>query len=164
MLPRIAELISGVGVLQMSDPYQLSRFTDAQASVYDIAVRELETGRKQTHWMWFIFPQLAGLGHSPTAIRFAISGLDEAHAYLAHPLLGCRLVQCTRAINTLRNRTVHEIFGSPDDLKFHSSMTLFRQTANDPEPFRTVIERYFDGEADARTLELLAKHAAGTGT
>ena len=107
--------------------------------------------------MWFIFPQIAGLGHSPTALRFAISGLDEARAYLAHPLLGSRLVQCTRTINAVRNRTAHQIFGSPDDLKLRSSMTLFRETANDPEPFRTAIERYFGGEADARTLEILAK-------
>ncbi|WP_426122979.1 DUF1810 domain-containing protein [Pararhizobium sp. PWRC1-1] len=144
----------------MSDPYHLLRFIDAQASVYDTALRELEQGRKQSHWMWFIFPQLAGLGHSPTAIRFAISGLDEAYAYLAHPLLGDRLVQCTRTINAARNRTAHEIFGSPDDLKLHSSMTLFRETANDPGPFRTAIERYFGGKADARTLELLLKATA----
>ncbi len=107
--------------------------------------------------MWFIFPQLAGLGHSPTAIRFAVSGLDEAHAYLAHPLLGDRLVQCTCAINVVRNRTAHEMCCSPDDLKLHSSMTLFRETANDPEPFRT---RYFGGEAGARTLELLKEGLA----
>jgi uncharacterized protein (DUF1810 family) len=144
----------------MSDPYNLLRFILAQAPVYDNALRELEKGRKQSHWMWFIFPQFAGLGHSPTAIRFAISGLDEAHAYLAHPLLGDRLVQCTRTINAVRNRTAHEIFGSPDDLKLHSSMTLFRETANDPEPFRTAIERYFGGQADARTLELLVKDKA----
>ena len=141
----------------MSDPYHLSRFVEAQESVYETALRELEHGRKQSHWMWFIFPQLAGLGHSPTALLFGISGLDEAHAYLAHPLLGGRLVQCTRTINAVRNRTAHQIFGSPDDLKLRSSMTLFRETANDPEPFRTAIERYFSGEADARTLEILAK-------
>jgi uncharacterized protein (DUF1810 family) len=144
----------------MSDPYNLSRFIEAQALVYDTALGELERGRKQSHWMWFIFPQFAGLGLSPTAIRFAISGLDQAHAYLAHPLLGDRLVKCTRAINVVRNRTAHEIFGSPDDLKLHSSMTLFRETANDPEPFRTAIERYFGGEADARTLELLKEGLA----
>lgn len=144
----------------MSDPYRLARFIEAQTSVYDTALSELEKGRKQSHWMWFIFPQLAGLGHSPTAIRFGISGLDEAHAYLAHPLLGERLVQCTRTINAVQSRTAHEIFGSPDDLKLRSSMTLFRETANDPEPFRTAIERYFGGEADARTLELLAKNVA----
>ncbi|MCV9998994.1 DUF1810 domain-containing protein [Pararhizobium sp. YC-54] len=141
----------------MSDPYHLSRFVEAQEAVYETALRELEHGRKQSHWMWFIFPQLAGLGHSPIALQFGISGLDEAHAYLAHPLLGVRLVKCTRAINAVRNRTAHQIFGSPDDLKLRSSMTLFRETANDPEPFRTAIERYFGGEADARTLEILAK-------
>jgi uncharacterized protein (DUF1810 family) len=144
----------------MSDPYNLLRFIEAQAPVYATALRELEEGSKQSHWMWFIFPQLAGLGHSPTAVRFAISGLDEAHAYLAHPLLGDRLVQCTRTISVVHNRTAHEIFGSPDDLKLHSSMTLFRETANDPEPFRTAIELYFGGEADARTLELLVKDKA----
>jgi uncharacterized protein (DUF1810 family) len=142
----------------MSDPYHLLRFVDAQESVYDTALRELEQGRKQGHWMWFIFPQLIGLGRSPTAIRFGISGPDEAHAYLAHPLLGDRLVQCTRTANAIRNRTAHEIFGSPDDLKLRSSMTLFRETANEPEPFRTAIERYFSGEADARTLELLRNY------
>ncbi len=141
----------------MSDPYHLLRFIEAQTSVFDTALRELAQGRKQSHWMWFIFPQLVGLGHSPTAIRFGISGRDEAHAYLAHPLLGDRLVQCTRTINAVRNRTAHEIFGSPDDLKLRSSMTLFRETANEPEPFRTAIERYFSGEADALTLELLRK-------
>ena len=144
----------------MSAPYNLSRFIEAQAPVYATVLRELERGRKQSHWMWFIFPQLAGLGHSLTAIKFAISGLDEAHAYLAHPLLGNRLVQCTRTINAVRNRTAHDIFGSPDDLKLHSSITLFRETANDPGPFRTAIERYFGGEADARTLEILAKDKA----
>jgi uncharacterized protein (DUF1810 family) len=146
------------GVQQMSDPYHLIRFIEAQTSVYDTALRELAQGRKQSHWMWFIFPQHVGLGHSPTAIRFGISGLDEAHAYLAHPLLGDRLVQCTRTINAVRNRTAHEIFGSPDDLKLRSSMTLFRETANEPEPFRTAIERYFSGEADAWTLKLLLKY------
>jgi len=144
----------------MSDPYRLSRFIEAQEHVFDTALSELQRGTKQTHWMWFIFPQLFGLGHSPTAIKFSISGLDEAHAYLAHPLLGGRLVQCTRTINDVRNRTAQEIFGSPDDVKLHSSLTLFREAANDPEPFRTAIERYFGGEADARTLELLVKTTA----
>lgn len=142
----------------MSDPYNLLRFIEAQGPVYDTALGELKQGRKRSHWMWFIFPQLAGLGHSPTAHRFAISGPDEAHAYLAHPLLGDRILECTTTINTVHNRTANEIFGSPDDLKLHSSMTLFQETANDPQPFRTVIERYFDGNADARTLKLLAKH------
>jgi uncharacterized protein (DUF1810 family) len=144
----------------MSDPYNLSRFIQAQGPVFDTVLGELRQGLKQSHWMWFIFPQLVGLGNSPTAIRFAISGLDEAHAYLAHPLLGDRLFQCTNTINVARNLTANEIFGSPDDLKLHSSMTLFRETANNPQPFRAVIERYFGGKADGRTLELLAKQAA----
>jgi uncharacterized protein (DUF1810 family) len=139
----------------MNDPYNLSRFVEAQEPIYETALRELEHGRKESHWMWFIFPQVAGLGHSPTAIRFAISGLDEARAYLAHPLLGSRLVQCTRTINAVRNRTAYQIFGSPDDMKLRSSLTLFREAGSDPEPFRAAIERYFGGEADARTLEIL---------
>jgi uncharacterized protein (DUF1810 family) len=140
----------------MNDPFHLSRFLEAQEAIYETVLRELEHGRKASHWMWFIFPQIAGLGHSPTALRFAISSLDEARAYLAHPLLGNRLVQCTRTINAVRNRTAHQIFDSPDDMKLRSSMTLFREAAKDPEPFRAAIERYFDGEADARTMEILA--------
>ncbi|CAN7559297.1 DUF1810 domain-containing protein [Pararhizobium sp. LjRoot235] len=139
----------------MNDAYRLSRFIEAQEPVYETVLRELEHGRKESHWMWFIFPQIAGLGHSPTALRFAISSLDEARAYLAHPLLGSRLIQCTSTINAVRNRTAHQIFGSPDDMKLCSSMTLFRQAANDPEPFKTAIERYFDGKADPLTLNIL---------
>jgi len=140
----------------MNDPYRLSRFIEAQEPVYETALRELEHGRKESHWMWFIFPQLAGLGHSPTALRFAISSLEEARAYLAHPLLGGRLIQCTRTINAVRNRTAHQIFGSPDDMKLRSSMTLFRQAATDPQPFGAALDRYFGGEADHRTLQILA--------
>jgi uncharacterized protein (DUF1810 family) len=141
----------------MNDPYDLSRFIEAQEPIYATALRELEHGRKQSHWMWFIFPQIAGLGHSPTSQRFAISSLEEARAYLAHPLLGSRLIECTHTINAVRNRTAHQIFGSPDDMKLRSSMTLFREAANDPSPFKTAIERYFDGKADQRTLDILAK-------
>jgi uncharacterized protein (DUF1810 family) len=139
----------------MNDPYRLSRFIEAQEPVYETVLSELEYGRKESHWMWFIFPQIAGLGHSPTTLRFAISSLDEARAYLAHPLLGSRLIQCTRTINALRNRTAHQIFGSPDDMKLRSSMTLFRQAADDPEPFKTAIDRYFDGVSDPLTLDIL---------
>lgn len=141
----------------MNDPYRLSRFIEAQEPVYETVLRELEHGRKKSHWMWFIFPQIGGLGHSPTALRFAISSLDEARAYLTHPLLGSRLIQCTRTINAVRNRTAHQIFGSPDDMKLLSSMTLFRQAADDPEPFETAIERYFGGKADPLTLDILAR-------
>lgn len=139
----------------MNDPYRLSRFIEAQEPVYETVLRELEHGRKESHWMWFIFPQIAGLGHSPTAQRFAISSLDEARAYLAHPLLGSRLIQCTRTINAVHNRTAHQIFGSPDDMKLRSSMTLFLEAANDPEPFKAAIDRYFDGKADPLTLDIL---------
>lgn len=141
----------------MNDPYRLSRFVEAQEPVYETVLRELEHGRKESHWMWFIFPQIAGLGHSPTAQRFAVSSLDEARAYLAHPLLGSRLIQCTRTVNAVRGRTAHQIFGSPDDMKLRSSMTLFRKAASDPEPFTTAIDRYFDGEADQRTLDIVAQ-------
>jgi len=141
----------------MNDPYRLSRFVEAQEPVYETVLRELEHGRKESHWMWFIFPQIAGLGHSPTAQRFAISSLDEARAYLAHPLLGSRLIQCTRTVNAVRDRTAHQIFGSPDDMKLRSSMTLFREAASDPVPFTTAIDRYFDGEADQRTLDIVAQ-------
>ncbi|OBZ96782.1 calpastatin [Pararhizobium polonicum] len=148
----------------MSDLYHLSRFVEAQEPVYETALRELEHGRKQSHWMWFIFPQITGLGHSLTAQRFAISSLEEARAYLAHPLLGGRLVQCTRTINAVRNRTALQIFGSPDDMKLRSSMTLFWQAARDPEPFWLAIERYFGSEADPRTLDILASASTGSNT
>jgi uncharacterized protein (DUF1810 family) len=140
----------------MPDPFHLERFVEAQAGIYDTALSELIHGRKMTHWMWFIFPQLAGLGSSSMARRFAISGREEAAAYLAHPLLGRRLVACTQAVNTISGRSAHDIFGSPDDVKFRSSMTLFQAVATDPAPFRLGIKRFFEGEPDQRTLAFLA--------
>lgn len=140
----------------MTDRFGLDRFIEAQAGIYDTALSELTRGRKMTHWMWFVFPELAGLGMSAMAQRFAISGKAEATAYLAHPLLGARLLECTHAVNAVSGRTAHEIFGRPDDLKFRSSMTLFEVTAAEPAPFRAAIERFFDGEPDDRTLALLA--------
>ena len=139
----------------MNDPYRLSRFVEAQEPVYETVLRELEHGRKESHWMWFIFPQIAGLGHSPTAQRFAISSLDEARAYLAHPLLGSRLIQCTRTVNAVRDRTAHQIFGSPDDLKFRSSMTLFGRADPEQPAFADALAKYYDGIEDRRTVELL---------
>src|SRR6201996_8486462 len=108
-----------------SDPYDLKRFVDAQAPVYRTVVDELRGGRKRSHWMWFVFPQLRGLGSSPTAVRYGIASLQEARAYLAHDLLGPRLRECTRLVNEVQNRSIAQIFGSPDDLKLFSSMTLF---------------------------------------
>jgi uncharacterized protein (DUF1810 family) len=137
-------------------PFDLKRFVDAQAGVYATALAELRAGHKRTHWMWFVFPQIAGLGLSPTAQRYAIASLDEARAYLGHPLLGARLREATTAVNGLAGRTAHEIFGSPDDLKFRSSMTLFREAARDEPLFTAALDKYFLGEPDAATLVKLA--------
>jgi uncharacterized protein (DUF1810 family) len=134
----------------------LQRFLDAQDGVYEQALAELRAGRKRTHWMWFVFPQIAGLGHSSTAAYYAIADLAEARAYLAHPLLGARLAECAEALLGVTGRTAHEILGSPDDLKLRSSMTLFAQVAGPDSVFRRVLERCYGGEADARTLDLLA--------
>lgn len=132
----------------------LTRFVEAQAPVHETALAELRAGHKRSHWMWFVFPQLAGLGTSPTARVYGIAGLDEARAYLAHPVLGPRLLACTRAVLGLEGRSLHAIFGSPDDLKFRSSMTLFDRAGSEPV-FREALERYCEGRPDPRTLELL---------
>jgi uncharacterized protein (DUF1810 family) len=138
----------------MNDPFDLERFVDAQAPVYQRVVAELGRGRKQSHWMWFIFPQLAGLGFSEMAQRYAIASRDEAIAYLKHDILGPRLLECTALVNAVEGRTIREILGSPDDLKFHSSMTLFATASSDPA-FPAAIAKYYGGVADRRTLELL---------
>ncbi|HEV8570699.1 MAG TPA: DUF1810 domain-containing protein [Actinoplanes sp.] len=132
----------------------LDRFVSAQAGIYRDALAELTAGRKRTHWMWFIFPQIAGLGSSPIAQRYAIASLDEARAYLAHPVLGPRLRECARALLAVEGRSAEEILGYPDDLKLRSSMTLFGRAADDPDVFEAVLERYYDGP-DPRTLALL---------
>jgi uncharacterized protein (DUF1810 family) len=119
-------------------------------------LEELGRGRKQTHWMWFVFPQIAGLGRSVMADHYAIASLDEAHAFLAHPLLGARLKQCTQAVLDVKERSAHQIFGSPDDLKFHSSMTLFTMAAPDDPLFRAALDKYFGGEEDPLTLSKLS--------
>lgn len=141
----------------MPDPFDLQRFADAQNRVYAAVLEELRRGHKQTHWMWFVFPQLAGLGHSPMAERYAISGLDEASAYLAHPVLGPRLRECTQLTLAVAGKSAHDIFSSPDDRKFRSSMTLFAGVDGEGNPFGRALERYFAGERDQRTLDLLAQ-------
>jgi uncharacterized protein (DUF1810 family) len=138
-----------------SDPFDLQRFVDAQERVYPTVLDELRAGRKRSHWIWFIFPQIAGLGSSPTAARYAISSLDEARAYLRHELLGPRLRECTRLVNAVEGRSVGEIFGSPDDLKVRSSMTLFTHATDDNGDFVELLQRYYDGEEDRLTLERL---------
>ncbi len=140
----------------MTDPFQLQRFLDAQAPVYPRVVAELARGQKQSHWMWFIFPQLAGLGRSPMAQRFAIASREEAVAYLAHAVLGPRLRECTALVNSVEGRTIREILGSPDDVKFHSSMTLFAALSPDPE-FADALAKFYEGKPDQRTLDLLAQ-------
>ncbi|MDE2488093.1 MAG: DUF1810 domain-containing protein, partial [Alphaproteobacteria bacterium] len=137
--------------------FDLERFVAAQAPVWDAVRGELSAGRKRTHWMWFVFPQIAGLGTSPTAQAYAVGSMEEARAYLAHPLLGPRLRACTTAVLGVRGRSAHEIFGSPDDLKFRSSMTLFREAAPDKPLFETALRRYFGGEPDPRTLAILRR-------
>ena len=139
----------------MDDPYHLERFVAAQDGVHEQAAREVRARRKTGHWMWFVFPQVAGLGSSPTSEKYAIGSLHEARAYLEHPVLGPRLVECARALLTHRGRTAHEVMGSPDDLKLRSSMTLFA-LADDSEPvFGQVLDAFFAGERDSRTTDLL---------
>ena len=140
----------------MTDIYNLQRFLAAQEGVIDIVYRELSGGRKASHWMWFVFPQIAGLGRSETARRFAISSRDEAVAYLDHSILGSRLIRCTELVNAVRSRTVKEIFGYPDDLKFHSSMTLFAAVSLGGSVFHAALAQYFGGDADPLTVRLLS--------
>jgi uncharacterized protein (DUF1810 family) len=137
------------------DQFDLQRFVDAQNPVFERVCAELRGGRKQSHWMWFIFPQLAGLGSSAMAARYAISGKQEARAYLAHDILGPRLRQCTQLVNEISSRSVHEIFGYPDDLKFHSSMTLFSQVAQDDQAIARAVRKYFAGQFDEQTTKRL---------
>ena len=135
----------------------LDRFVEAQAPVYPRALAELTAGRKQSHWMWFVFPQVSGLGKSPMAQHYAIHSLQEARDYLEHPLLGARLKECTSAVLGVTGKTAHEIFDTPDDLKFHSSMTLFAHAAPDEQLFRAALDQYFGGAEDARTIGFLAR-------
>jgi len=137
------------------DPHHLDRFVAAQADCYERVLAELRAGRKRSHWMWFIFPQFAGLGLSEMSQRYAIRSFEEAQAYLRRPLLGSRLVECVEAVLALEGRSAYDIFGSPDDLKLHSSATLFAQITPPDSCFRKLLDKYFAGESDARTLELL---------
>ena len=144
----------------MADPFDLERFVEAQAPVYERARRELAGGRKESHWMWFIFPQITGLGQSAMSIRFAIASLDEARAYLAHPVLGPRLVDCAKLALDAEGRTAREIFGSIDEMKFRSSMTLFTKASPDEEVFQRCLDKYFGGAPDPATLARVARNQA----
>jgi uncharacterized protein (DUF1810 family) len=137
----------------MNDFYRLARFVDAQERAFDQACAELRAGAKRGHWMWFVFPQIEGLGASETARRFAISCRAEAEAYLRHPVLGPRLRECAELVNGVNGRSAREIFGHPDDLKFHSSMTLFASVASDGAVFERALQKYFAGGLDRLTME-----------
>lgn len=139
----------------MDDPFDLERFVEAQAPVYERVRSELREGRKRSHWMWFVFPQIEGLGSSAMARKFAIASRVEATAYLAHPVLGPRLLECTRLVNLVEESPIARIFGSPDDMKFRSSMTLFADVAADNRVFEEALRKYFGGEPDPLTLERL---------
>jgi uncharacterized protein (DUF1810 family) len=145
----------------MNDPYDLDRFHMAQELVYAQACKELRAGRKTSHWMWFVFPQLAGLGSSYKSQLYAIRDRAEAEAYAAHPLLGARLRECTALVNAVEGRSAHQIFGSPDDVKFRSCMTLYAACASEPEEYRQALKRYFGGREDERTLSLLGEAPGG---
>jgi len=139
----------------MNDPFELNRFVAAQESSYAAALAELSQGQKRSHWMWYIFPQIAGLGRSSTAQRYAISGLEEARAYLAHPVLGDRLRDCRDQLLMLEGVSAHDIFGSPDDMKLRSSMTLFSAVDGQPSIFFQVLQKYYQGQMDTATLDII---------
>lgn len=140
---------------ESDDPFDLARFISAQEGLYDSVLSELRSGKKRSHWMWFVFPQIAGLGHSSTAVRFAIKSREEAQHYLHHPILGTRLLECADLLLAIKGRTLSEIFGFPDDQKLKSSMTLFASIAEPNSVFVRVLEHYCHGQRDERTIQLL---------
>ncbi|WP_027302733.1 DUF1810 domain-containing protein [Rudanella lutea] len=139
----------------MTDPYNLQRFIDAQEGVYERALLEIRNGRKRSHWMWFIFPQLKGIGYSETAKFYGIAGLDEATRYLENELLRRRLIEISSAVLSIHGKTANEIFDSPDDAKLRSCMTLFSMTNNTDAVFEAVLNAYFDGQKDPKTLRIM---------
>ena len=153
-------LLAGVAVAStarktdMNDPFNLQRFVDAQSPTFDQVCSELRDGAKRSHWMWFIFPQIEGLGYSQLARKFAISSREEAVAYLEHPILGPRLIECTKLVNLIEGRAIEQIFSYPDDLKFQSCMTLFADTTGN-QVFVDALSKYFKGKSDPSTLERL---------
>src|SRR6266481_10159658 len=148
--------VPGTGhTMNAKDPYDLQRFVDAQSHCFTQVCRELSEGHKQSHWMWFIFPQLRGLGHSAMANRYAISSRQEAEAYLKNPILGSRLRHCTQLVMLVEGRSIDQIFGVPDDLKFQSSMTLFANTSGEDKIFQEALRKYFAGKHDSLTVERL---------
>jgi uncharacterized protein (DUF1810 family) len=141
--------------IDVNDPYNLRRFVEAQNAVFEQVCSELREGRKRGHWMWFVFPQIDGLGHSSLASRFAVSSREEAEVYLKHPILGPRLRECSRLVTLVEGRSINQIFDYPDDLKFRSSMTLFAHATDENQIFKDALQKYFKGEFDRSTLERL---------
>ena len=137
------------------DPYDLNRFIEAQNTNYEAAISELRAGRKRSHWMWYVFPQIVGLGNSAMSYRYGITSEDEARAYLAHPVLGPRLIECAEVVLAIENRSAHEILGSPDDLKLKSSATLFAHVSPPGSVFERILDKYYSSERDSRTLALV---------
>ena len=144
-----------------SDKYELNRFVAAQALHYSVALQELRQGKKESHWMWFIFPQVAGIGYSEISRHFAINSTSEASAYLMHPLLGQRLVECCEAVLAIESRTAHEIFGSPDDMKLHACATLFSYVSPTGNIFDRIIVKYFGGKKHMKTISLIESGDTG---
>jgi uncharacterized protein (DUF1810 family) len=148
-------MTQGSDVADRSDPYDLNRFISAQEGIYDRVLDELRGGLKRTHWMWYVFPQIDGLGYSPTTRHYAIKSVEEARRYLAHPVLGARLVESAEAVLAVQGRSVSDIFGYPDDMKLQSSMTLFALATEPGSVFERVLDKYFQGKRDARTLQIV---------
>jgi uncharacterized protein (DUF1810 family) len=141
----------------MADAYDLDRFLEAQEDAYDTALDELKAGRKRSHWIWFVFPQMAGLGHSPTAQHYGIRSLEEAQAYLAHPILGARLHECLKVLQLLETNDAREVFGDLDAMKFRSSLTLFAEADPGDAIIEAALDRWFGGVKDEKTLQLLRR-------
>ncbi len=144
-------------MMDSTDPFELQRFIDAQKNTYASAVAELQSGRKCSHWMWYIFPQLSGLGYSETSRRFAIKSINEAQAYWRHSILGTRLIECSQIVFLLPDKSAYEIFGSPDDMKLKSCMTLFEVVTDSGTVFAKILDKYFAQERDKKTLQLLGR-------
>jgi len=151
-------MMPGNSASDRNDPYDLRRFIAAQEGVYDRALAELRGGRKRSHWMWYIFPQIEGLGHSPTTRHYSIKSLEEARQYLAHPLLGARLRGCSETVMALQGLSAEDIFGHPDDWKLQSSMTLFELVSDQGSVFGRVLDKYYQGKRDARTLQIVGNN------
>jgi len=148
-------------IINGNDPYDLERFVQAQTHDFEIALAEITSGRKRSHWMWYIFPQFTGLGFSAMSQRYAIRSIAEAQAYLNHPILGSRLMQCCEALLAINGRSAHEIFGSPDDMKLQSCVTLFASVTPADSMFARLLEQYFSGQQDQKTLDLLSVATEG---